>query len=256
MTDVNLAQHLLIKTDFIFSPDHSSQKYMNNKLLQSWISNNLGTLYGSWDWCCEMSRTSCPQKNVRKKSCGWIANQTNLYRFQQTGVLLFRTIFPGIMQINIVRLCINVTPMIKLEKQLGVIDKAILLSEVTQGLSDRMKGSCWRSYARFFRELSFELKTWTHLTVTLVLLYQHFYPLPDSINTTVFLVRVTKQNSKTPDIRNENNRTFSIRRSNKRTQVRRFIFWYTQVCFQPGKLPVIIWSRWYWKFQYITLCYI
>ena len=27
----------------------------------------------------------------------------------------------------------------------------------------------------------------------MVLLYQHFYPLPDGINTTVFLVKVTKQ---------------------------------------------------------------
>ena len=111
-----------------------------------------------------------------------------------------------------------------------------------------MKGSSWRSYARFFKRI----QLWTQnlnssysyfgFTVSAFLSFTGWYKynrFPRESHKT--------NKSQTPDIKNENNRAFSIGRSNERTQVRRFIFWYTQVCFQPGNLPVITWSRWYWN---------
>ena len=162
----------------------------------------LGTLYGSRYLCCKLTAKNC----IVRMDC-------------------------SIKQIRIDP-SIHHTSMIKLEKQLGVIGKAILLSEVTQGLSDRMKGSSLRSYARFFKR--FQL--WTQnlnsshsyfgFTVSAFLSFTGWYKYNR------FPSKSHKTNkSQTPDIRNENNRTFSIGRSNKRTQVRRFIFWYTQVCF-------------------------
>ena len=63
----------------------------------------------------EIGAAKRPQKNL---SCGSSAANDGSPTMDD---LLFCTIFPGIMQINIARLCINVTSMIKLEKQLGVI---------------------------------------------------------------------------------------------------------------------------------------